>query len=659
MTASAPEVRPFGSWPTPITSELIVRGAASLAGVAVEREDVWWAEGRPEEGGRVQVVRRLADGTTVDVLPDGFSARTAAHEYGGGAWWVREQTVWFVNWSDQRLYRLGAERDAAPVPISPEPDAPRADRWADGAVSPDGRWLICVREHHPVGGGPADVVNELVRFDLEAGDGGIVEPEVVVHGPDFVSNPRWRMDGGAVCWLEWDHPNMPWDGTRLMVGSGIDGAGAVRVAGGPDESVFQPRWHPDGSLWFVSDRTAWWSLYRWTPAGSVEPIVVAEVEIGVPQWVFGQSRYDFVEDGRVVFAASTGGFDHLAVAGGDGTVSWLDVPYTSIDSVAATGSSVVFIGASPRAEAAVVRAEVRERTVDAVEVLRPPRQLGIDPNLVSEPEAIEFPTAGGGTAYGLFYPPANPGFIGPDGERPPLLVMIHGGPTSNAVPALRLGVQYWTSRGFAVVDVNYRGSTGYGRSYRNLLRDAWGVADVEDCDAAARWLAAAGRVDADRLCIRGGSAGGFTTLSALAFGETFAAGASHYGVADLEALTLDTHKFESRYLDNLVGPYPEQRDVYVARSPIHHVDRLDRPLIVLQGLEDAVVPPNQAEMIVDALRARKVPVAYVAFEGEQHGFRRAENIRRALDAELSFYAQVLGFELSADEGIEPVEVERG
>ncbi len=631
-----------------------MRAAAGLSEVRADGDDLWWAEQRPEEGGRTQLVCRRSDGTTAEALPEGANARTAAHEYGGGAWWVRDGIVWFVSWADQRLYRLAPGGD--PEAITPEPAVPRGDRWADGAVAPDGRSLVCVRERHHPGGGPADVVNEIVRFDLGAGSVWPAEPEVVVSGTDFVSNPRWSPDGTGLCWIEWDHPNMPWDGTRLMV---RDGDGEARlVAGGDEESVQQPRWHPDGSLWFISDRTGWWNLYRWTAAGAVEPMVVMDAEIGVPPWVFGQSRYDFLPDGRVVFAYSRAGFDHLASRRADGTIVELSVPFTSIDSVVAAGAAVAFVGASPTAEAAVIRASLDGDGLGPVEVVRPPRDLGLPEGLVSVPEAIEFPTGDGQTAYGLFYPPANPGFAGPGGDRPPLLVMIHGGPTSDAIPALRLGVQYWTSRGFAVVDVNYRGSTGFGRHYRNLLRDAWGVADVEDCQAAARWLADQGRVDPRRLCIRGGSAGGFTTLAALATGDTFAAGASLFGVADLEALALETHKFESRYLDGLIGPYPERRDVYVERSPIHHLDGFDRPLIVLQGLEDEVVPPAQSEMIVAALQDRHVPVAYVAFEGEQHGFRQAANIRRALDAELSFYGQILGFELPAAEGITPVPIIR-
>jgi dipeptidyl aminopeptidase/acylaminoacyl peptidase len=651
---------PYGSWPTPITSELVVRAAAGLGGIAVDGETVTWSEQRPEEGGRTQIVQRVGDGPPVDLLPEGFNARTAVHEYGGGAWWVRGRTLWFVNWADQRLYRLTG--GAMPEPVTPEPKVARGDRWADGDVDLSGRWIAVVREHHTA----ADaVVNEVVMLDAIGG----LDPWPVATGPDFVSDPRFSPDGTRICWLQWNHPDMPWDGTELCVAdvkSGYlgprVGPGAV-VAGRPHrapggtgegESVFEPRWHPDGSLWFVSDRTGWWNLYRWTPKRGIEPRVLIDAEIGVPQWSFGQSRYAFVDDGRVVFAYQRDGLDHLALGSADGSVVDLDLPYTSIASVQATGDQVVFIGAAATAEPAVVRLRVGSGQTD---VLRPPRDLGLDPAWFSVPEAISFPSSGGRTAHALFYPPTNPDAAAPATELPPLLVLIHGGPTSAARPILQLGTQYWTSRGFAVVDVNYGGSTGYGREYRRQLDDSWGVVDLDDCVAAAEWLVAQGRVDPARLCIRGGSAGGYTTLAALAFRDTFAAGASYYGVADLEALATDTHKFESRYLDGLVGPYPERRDVYVERSPIHHVEGFDRPLIVLQGLEDEVVPPNQAEMIVGALRAKGVPVAYVTFEGEQHGFRQAANIRRALDSELSFYAQVFRFELPAPEGIEPVPIE--
>jgi dipeptidyl aminopeptidase/acylaminoacyl peptidase len=448
---------------------------------------------------------------------------------------------------------------------------------------------------------------------------------------------------------------MPWDATELVVRD-LDSGEELVIAGGPDESVLEPRWSADGALWFVSDRSDWWNLYRYTPGTDIATVVRVDAEIGVPHWQFASARYAVASDGSVVFARLRRGYDGLARRAPDGTVTELDTPFSRVVAVRpAPDGSVVVVAGSPTREPGVHRVDPAG---DVTETLRPPRDLGVDPGFISVPEHVTFPSDDGRTAYALFYPPTHPERSGPEGERPPLIVEIHGGPTSAASPLFATAVQFWTSRGFAVVDVNYGGSTGYGRAFREELTGQWGIVDVADCLAAARHLARTGRVDGERLTIRGGSAGGFTTLAALAREDTpFAAGADLFGVADLEALAHDTHKFESRYLDGLVGPYPAAREVYVERSPIHHVDRLTRPLIVLQGSEDPVVPPAQSETIVDALRDRKVPVAYLLFDGEQHGFRRAENIRRALDAELSFYAQVLGFNLPEEEGIEPVAVE--
>ena len=635
---------PFGSWPSPITSELVVRAARLPGGVQVDGDDVWWAESRPEEGGRIAVVRRTSDGEVEEVLPAEHSARTSVHEYGGAAWWVRDGVLWFADWATQRLHRLAPGEP--PVALTPAPEVPRGRRYADGDLHPDGDVLLCVQELHHAEGREAS--NAIVRLAAREPS----EPQVVVEGPDFVSDPRWSPDGASFCWLEWDHPDMPWDATRLVVGSG----GERTVVAGEEEreSIGQPTWASDGSLWFFGDRSGFWSLHRWTPTGGREVVVDLGKDIGHPQWVFGQSSYALLPGGGVAFAFGDGGLERLAVRRPSEDSAPLELPYTMFDSIRARGDGVVCIAASPTSEPHVVEIDL---TSAHVEVLAPPRDLGLDESWSSVPEPIAFPTGGGHTAHALLYPPTNPEHEAPAGERPPLLVLIHGGPTSAARPMLQLGRQYWTSRGFAVVDVNYRGSTGFGREYRDLLQGEWGVADVEDCAAVCRFLVVRGDVDPDRLCIRGGSAGGFTTLAALAFQDVFAAGASHYGVADLAALAQGTHKFESRYLDGLVGPWPEARAIYEERSPIFHVDRIDRPLVVFQGLDDPVVPPNQAEMIVDALRARGVPVAYVAFEGEQHGFRRSHNIRAALDGELSFYAQVLGFDLPEAEGITPIEVE--
>ncbi len=641
-------IAPFGSWATPVTSELVVRSARVPGALRVDGDDLWWSESRPEEGGRTAVLRRSLDGTTTEMIEAPYNARTGVHEYGGGAWWVRDGVLWFVDWATQRLHRL--EPGGAPVPLTPEPVVARGLRFADGDVSPDGTSMLVVQEKHHASGGEA--TNTIVRMAAHEAS----EPEVVVEGPDFVSDPRWRPDGRGFCWLEWDHPEMPWDATRLVVADG----GTRTVVAGNDrrESIGQPTWAADGSLWFFGDRTGYWSLYRWTPATGTETMVDLGKDIGFAQWVFAQRCFALMDDGRVAFVYSDGGLDHLAVREPDfGRVVQLSVPHTMIDGLAASASRLLYLGAGPTTELHLAEAVLDGTALESVDAVVSPRDLGLDPGWFSSPEPIAFPTAGSATAHALYYPPTNPEVEAPGGEKPPLLVLIHGGPTSAARPMLQLARTYWTSRGFAVVDVNYRGSIGYGRAYRDLLQGQWGVADVEDCVAVCEFLVARGDVDPARLLIRGGSAGGFTTLAALAFHTVFAAGASHYGVADLGVLAEETHKFESRYLDGLVGPWPEARATYDERSPIHHIDRLDRPLAVFQGLEDEIVPPNQAEMIVNALRAKGVPVAYVTFEGEQHGFRQAPNIRAALDGELSFYAQVLGFELPPGEGIEPIAIE--
>lgn len=637
---------PHGSWPTPITSELVVRAAARIGEVVVDGADVWWAESRPDEGGRSVVVRRRPDGTLTDVLPAPWNARTRVHEYGGGAWTVADGTLWFTEFSDQRLYRLDPGSDG-PVPVTPEPGVPSGVRFADLHVTPDG--VLAVRETHPAGGGAAEVVNEVVRVTA----GGI---EVLVSGPDFVSDPRLAPDGVTLSWLRWDHPHMPWDAAELVVRA-ADGTEHV-LAGGPGESVVQPTWGADLALWWFSDRTDFWSLYRKRPHEEAELVVDVGADIAGPQWVFGQSRLALLADGRVVLAYGRDGHDRLAVLEADGPLREIELPYASLRNLAAHGDGVVCVAGGPDSEPVVLQVPLDG---SGPEVLRPARDLGLDPAWFSRPEHLTFPTEDAGTgigeAHALVYPPANLEVQAPESGLPPLLVLVHGGPTSAASPVLNLAVQYWTSRGFCVADVDYRGSTGYGRRYRDALQGRWGVVDLDDVVACARFLADAGRVDPARTAIRGGSAGGYTTLAALSMRPgVFTAGASHYGVADLGALAAETHKFESRYLDGLVAPWPAGAHVYAERSPINHVAALDTPLAVFQGEEDAIVPPDQAEAIVAALREKGVPHAYLLFPGEQHGFRKAENIRAALDGELSFYAQVWGFDLPAGEGIRPIAV---
>ena len=632
----------YGTWASPITSELITRAAAVVGEPRVDGDEIWWQELRPEAAGQIQVVCRRSDGTTVDVLPEGFSARTRVHEYGGGAWTVDGGRLFFANWSDQRMYRLDPEE--APVALTSEPVVAMGDRFADLSVV--GAHVLSVREHHPVDG--SEATNQVVAVPVEGG-----EPVVLVSGPDFVAGARVSPDQTQLSYFSWNHPNMPWDGTELYVAA-IDLSAdhpevgtPRRVAGGLDTAITQAFWSPAGSLHYCSDEDGWWNLYVVDGDGT-RRMTDLQAEIGTPHWVFAQRRYDFLASGQVVFAAQSDGIDSLYLLAADGSTRRLDLPFTGINSLVADGDAIVAMAASFVTEPAIVRIVVGADRGD-VETLSRPRELGLDTSWFSIAQPISFASgAEERTAHALFYPPTNPDHSPPEAELPPLVVKIHGGPTSAARPQLSLGIQYWTSRGFGVVDVNYGGSTGYGRPYRELLDRRWGIVDVEDCVAAARFLADTGRADPDRLCITGGSAGGFTVLAALCSSDAFGAGASHYGVADLEALATDTHKFESRYLDRLIGPYPAERAVYLERSPIHHVDSLSSPLIVFQGLEDEIVPPNQAEMIVHAVRSKGVPVAYVPFEGEQHGFRKAENIRAALDGELAFYGRVFGLVPAGD-----------
>jgi dipeptidyl aminopeptidase/acylaminoacyl peptidase len=650
---------PYGAWPSPIDARDLVTGASQPIDVWAEAGTTWWSQTRPDQGGRQQIVRRESDGTRHDPLPESWNSRTRVHEYGGAAWWTHNGVIFTVDWSDQRLYRV--DPDQPPVPITPAPATPAALRYADGRLTPDGAFCVCVRESHA----GDEVRNEIVAVAARA-TGEPAEPVVLFTGPDFVAAPRISADGTRLAWIEWQHPNMPWDTTRLWVGDLVQTEDGVRlenprqVAGEPDESLEQPEWGPDGSLYVISDRSDWWNVYRVNGLdkldGPAELVAVHPLaaEVGVPAWIFGLSRY-LVTDTGIWLTYSTAEGAHLVEVSSDGSVRDDVLPFLSLASLRRDGSRIVAIASQATADPVVISI-VRPSPAGSLEVtvLSEAHDSGLPTAAISVPQRIDFPSAGGRTAHALLYLPASADVQPPAGEKPPLLVVIHGGPTSAASPAFRLSTQYWTTRGFAVVDVDYGGSTGYGRPYRRLLDDAWGIVDVEDACAAATWLAEQGLVDPERLAIRGGSAGGYTTLAALATKDVFAAGASHFGVADLGALARDTHKFESRYLDGLVGPWPEAVDIYTERSPLSHIDGFDRPLIVLQGDEDAVVPPAQAEAIVEALAAKHVPHAYLLFAGEQHGFRKAENIVRSLEAELSFYAQVFGFEPAGS--IEPVEI---
>lgn len=635
---------PYGSWKSPITSDLIVQETIGLNQPRLDGEDVYWIEMRPSERGRQVIVRRTRNGSTHDVNPAEFNARTRVHEYGGGDYVVHKGAVYFSNFADQQIYRVVA--DQAPQRITSESDDDRV-RYADALVDITRGRLICVCEDHRQ---PGEAQNYLASVPLDGGP-----TTGLISGNDFYSSPRLSPDGSKLAWLTWHHPNMPWDGSELWSGDiAADGriVNQKLVAGGKTESIFQPEWSPDGDLFFISDKSGWWNIYR-TSEDAVECVVAMEAEFGAPQWGFGMSTYAFASASQIICAFAEKGLWRLAqIDLSTKQLERIPSPFTEISYLRAAGNRAVFRAGSPLQPFSIVELDVESK---ATTVLRQASTAVIDSGYISEPVPIEFPTENGLTAHALFYPARNRDYRGPEDERPLLLVKSHGGPTSAAVAVLSLSTQYWTSRGISVLDVNYGGSTGYGRDYRRRLNGQWGIVDMDDCINGARFLAAESQVDGDRSVIDGGSAGGYTTLCALTFRNYFKGGASYYGVSDLEALEVDTHKFESRYSRSLVGPYPDRRDLYLARSPIHFTEQLSCPVIFFQGLEDLVVPPNQAEMMVEALRTKKLPVAYVAFAGEQHGFRQAKNIKRSLDGELYFYSRIFGFELA--DPVEPVEIE--
>ncbi|MEM6501199.1 MAG: S9 family peptidase [Cyanobacteria bacterium P01_C01_bin.89] len=639
MTQTA--IAPYGSWKSPVTSDAIVSGSVGLGGAMRDGDYLYWSEARPSEKGRTTVVRRAADGTVADVVPQPFNVRTRAHEYGGGAWAVFDGVVYFANFADQRLYRqqVGGE----PEPLTPEGDR----RFADIRLDQARNRLICACEDHTVEG---EAKAYIAAISLD----GSQTVAVLAEGSDFHTSPTLSPDGSQLAWITWQHPHLPWDETQLWLADVTDDgslANARQIAGAAEESILQPQRSPSGQLYFVSDSTDWWNIYRWNADGEPTALCSMDAEFGLPQWVFGMSTYGFASGDRAICAYTQEGLWTLASLDlTDSKLTPFDLPYSTLSGIFVDNICALFIGGSATAPSELVYFDF---DTCKAESLKRSTELAIAEGYLSAPESIEFPTTEG-TAYGLLYRPKNQDFEAPTDEKPPLKVKIHGGPTAQTSSSLSLGIQYWTSRGFAVLDVNYGGSTGYGRKYRRRLDFSWGIVDVDDCVNGAQYLVDQGIVDGDRLTIEGGSAGGYTTLAALTFKDTFKAGASRYGVSELEALARDTHKFESRYLDRLIGPYPEKKDVYEERSPLHAVDQLNCPVIFFQGLEDKIVPPNQAEMMVDALKTKGIPVAYVAFEGEQHGFRQSENIKRSLDGEFYFYSRIFGFEPA--EAIAPVEI---
>lgn len=634
---------PYGTWRSPITPRLITAEQVGLASPWLDGGAAWWTESRPMEGGRVTLMRRGPGAAAEEVTPAPFNLRTRVHEYGGRAFAAAGGIVVGSGFADQRLYRLGG----GSRPLTPESGA--LLRYAEPVLDPDRQRVLAVREDHRGGGEPR---NELVAVPLE---GDPHEGMVLDGRHDFVAYPRPSPDGRRLAWVSWRHPDMPWDGTSLWVaeldGRGMPGA-PVLVAGGREESVLQPEWAAEGTLHFLSDRSGWWNLHRWRE-GRVEAVCPMAAELGGPLWQLGARWYALLDARTALGIATRNGLGQLVRLDLEaGTAERLELPFVDYAGISGGGGRVLVQALAAEAAAEIIlldpRAGRHERVASAGE-------LSVGEGHIARAEPLTFRSAGGRQAHALYYAPTSAACRAPAGERPPLIVRSHGGPTGRASPALNLQIQYWTSRGFAVADVDYGGSTGYGRAYRKLLDGQWGIVDVEDCIAAARHLVETGKADPERLAIRGGSAGGYTTLCALTFHDAFRVGASYYGVGDLETLARDTHKFESRYLDRLVGPWPEARERYHERSPLRHVDRLARPVIFLQGLDDRVVPPNQAEQMVEALRKKGLPVAYIAFAGEGHGFRKAETIEAALEAERAFFCRIFGIE--PEEPLAPLMIE--
>lgn len=643
---------PYGSWPSSISSKLLTQQSVRLGEPQITPSCSYWVESRPQEQGRAVLMQKPHSAEASEVLSAQFSVRSTAHEYGGGSYLVSDGAIFFINATDQRIYR--SNHGSAPEVLT----APGPYRYADLSLDSQRQRLLCIREDHSDAGAPNSGIqerNEIIAIDLNTPE----KVTVLTRGHDFYSNPRLSPDGRQLSWLCWDHPAMPWESSECWLAD-LDSAGEIDqcrcIAGGKGESIFQPQWSPDGVLYLVSDRSNWWNIYRHDD-GVLQPITPISAEFATPQWVFGMSCFSFLNSDEILACFSQQGQWQLAhIHIPSRTLSPLDTDFCDISQVQCCDGQAIFLAASPNRSSNLFHLAKGEADgfQQQLQVIASSSNTALDDNVISTAEAITFPTSAGQQAHGFYYPPRNGSIEAPAGTAPPLIVLCHGGPTGATETGLNLKIQYWTSRGFAVMDVNYRGSTGYGRHYREQLNGYWGVYDVEDVCAAAEYLVSQRLANPEQLAIKGSSAGGYTVLAALTFANTFKAGASLYGIGNLETLATDTHKFESHYLDSLVGPYPQQRALYQQRSPLFHADQLNCPVIFFQGLDDKVVPPNQAESMVKALDQKKVAVAYVKFTGEGHGFRQAATIERCLEAEWSFYGQIFG--LDVPESVTPVQI---
>ncbi len=621
----------FGTWPSPINAELITKAAPSLNFIQSQGDKLFWVEGRPWDAGRSVIMCRDSAGTIRDLLPPPFSHHSKVHEYGGMAYAANQTHLYFVNAADQCIYQLDLNAGNKPKAIT----SPGL-RFADLVIDTAHQQLIAVGEQHHDDREPE---NFIAAINIATG-----AVSTLKSGADFYAYPRISPDNQQLCWIEWQHPNMPWDSTQLWCAQlTVDGLSDLALIAGGDnnQAIFQPSWSPDNQLHYVSDKNNWWNIYT----ANGEPVLSKDAEFATPLWQFGMSTYDFIDANTIGCLWTDQGLWHSGFIDiATGQLSNTESQYSSLAAACChQGRLYMVAGAAPLANQ-IVGIE-RYGANSKLTSVYAPSTLDLDSADIAQPEPLFFPSGNGEQVHAFFYPPTNAQYQGADNELPPVIALCHGGPTGATDSGLNLKIQYWTNRGFAIVDINYRGSTGFGRKYRKALTNAWGIKDVEDTQYAISYLANQQKIDPERCLIRGGSAGGYTVLSALTFTDTFKAGASLYGIGDLETLATDTHKFESRYLDSLIGPYPGRRDIYLERSPIHHAEGLNCPVIFLQGLEDKVVPPNQAEVMVKLLEDKGIKVEYVTFPDEGHGFRKANNIIRAMESELAFYRDV--FDLDA------------
>ncbi len=632
-----PRALPFGGWPSPITPHVVAAAGVSLSHVEADGNRLYWLEGRPQENGRSCIVRWDPEAGIADAIPAWLNVRSRVHEYGGGEYIAVEGNLFLSHFLDGSLFRIGSN-----VRTVTRLTTASALRFADFTLDHVRHRLICVCEDHRSSPNPE---NLLVTVSLNEPD----HTEPLVRGADFYSSPRLSPDSTKLCWVSWNHPDMPWDSTQLFVATVSEQGGVsppICIAGGAKESAIFPQWLPNGHLLFASDRSGWWNLYCWN-GQDVRPITDAQAEFAVPPWTLGCRPFIPLSNAQAAAIMTTEEGQSLVIVDlASGAIRKVSTAFTTFAPwLTQYGGQIACIASHAQTAPAVV---VIDPHTGIHEVLHRSSTLELPTSVLAQPEHLTYEVPEGETIHAFYYPPTNGAYRGPDGATPPLRIVCHGGPTSSATIGFNLSNQFWTSRGYALLDVNYRGSSGYGRSYREVLYGAWGKTDVDDCCAGAEVLTRAGQVDAGRLIIAGGSAGGFTALAALTFRETFAAGASYYGITDLELLLKDTHKFESHYLERLVGPYPAAQALFRERSPLYHADQLTRPVILFQGLDDKVVPPDQAEQLVENLRARRILHSYVTFPGEGHGFRKAENVSRAFACELSFFSQILRIPLSEE-----------